>query len=102
MSERFAPGDQVRVRLVDPDGHTRAPRYVRGHVGEIVGHRGRHPLPDAVVAGEQPEPSAVYAVRFAAARLWGHGEHTVTVDLWDEYLEPSGLQPAGGEDSHGA
>ena len=86
MGDRFAIGDRVRVRLFDPEGHTRAPRYVRGYVGEVVGHRGRHPLPDAVVAGERPEPTAVYAVRFEAAQLWGSGGHTVTVDLWDDYL----------------
>lgn len=106
MAERFAPGDRVRVRLLDPVGHTRAPHYVRGHVGEVVGRRGRHPLPDAVVAGERPEPSAVYAVRFEAARLWGGGEHAVTIDLWDEYLEPgtgeAGPGQAGpGESSSG-
>lgn len=87
---RFAVGDRVRVRLFDPEGHTRAPRYVRGHVGEVVGYRGVHPLPDAVVAGEDPEPTAVRAVRFDAAVLWGSGEHSVTVDLWEDYLEPAG------------
>lgn len=97
MAERFAPGDRVRVRLLDPVGHTRAPHYVRGHVGEVVGRRGRHPLPDAVVAGERPEPSAVYAVRFEAASLWGGGEHAVTIDLWDEYLEPSTREAGIGE-----
>jgi nitrile hydratase len=89
MSDRFDVGDRVRVRLDDPVGHTRAPRYVRGHVGEVVERHGRYPLPDAVVAGEQPGPSSVYAVRFDAAQVWGEGEHTVTVNLWDEYLEPA-------------
>ena len=28
-----------------------------------------------------------YAVRFAAADLFGSGDHTVTVDLWESYLE---------------
>jgi nitrile hydratase len=32
----------------------------------------------------------VYAVRFPAAQLWGEGEHTVTVDLWQSYLEEEG------------
>lgn len=89
MSDRFAIGDRVRVRLDDPVGHTRAPRYVRGHVGEVVERHGRHPLPDSVVADGQSKPSTVYAVRFDAMRLWGHGAHTVTVNLWDEYLEPA-------------
>jgi nitrile hydratase len=83
---RFAIGNRVRVRSFDPEGHTRVPGYVRGHAGEVVGRRGTHPLPDAVVAGRRPEPTAVYAVRFEAEQLWGSGEHTVTVDLWDDYL----------------
>lgn len=89
MADRFEIGNRVRVRLDDPVGHTRAPRYVRGHVGEVMERHGRHPLPDAVVAGTEPGPSTVYAVRFAAADVWGNGEHTVTVNLWDEYLEPA-------------
>ncbi|MGH8895945.1 MAG: SH3-like domain-containing protein [Egibacteraceae bacterium] len=79
----------MRVRLDDPAGHTRAPRYVRGHVGVVVEADGVHPLPDAVIAGADPltvrEP--VYAVRFAACDLWGVGDHSVTVTLWETYLE---------------
>ena len=33
---RFAVGDLVRTRPVDPPHHTRIPRYTRGHVGEVV------------------------------------------------------------------
>jgi nitrile hydratase len=32
----------------------------------------------------------VYHVRFAAAELFGDGEHSVTVELWEDYLEPLG------------
>jgi nitrile hydratase len=81
------PGDRVRVRVQDPPGHTRAPRYVRGHVGVVVEQHGVHPLPDAVVAGSGPAPEPVYAVRFAARDLWGDGDHSVTVNLWESYLE---------------
>jgi hypothetical protein len=28
-----------------------------------------------------------YAVRFSAVDLWGSGDHTVTVDLWESYLD---------------
>jgi nitrile hydratase len=82
----FAAGARVRARSADPDGHTRLPRYVRGHVGEVVGVRGPWALPDLVVRGvTRREP--VYAVRFAAAELWGAGSHSVTLDLWESYLE---------------
>jgi nitrile hydratase len=83
---RFATGAQVRARAADPDGHTRLPRYVRGHVGEVLAVRGEWALPDLVVRGiSRAEP--VYAVRFTAAELWGSGTHSVILDLWESYLE---------------
>lgn len=89
MTERFAPGDRVLVRNDDPVGHTRAPRYVRGHRGTVLACQGRYPLPDAVVDGAEPADATqpVYAVQFAAAELWGQGAHSVTADLWEHYLE---------------
>ena len=35
MSERYAPGDRVRVRRAYPPGHVRAPYFTRGKVGEV-------------------------------------------------------------------
>jgi hypothetical protein len=82
----YAAGDRVRARPGDPDHHTRVPRYVRGHAGEIVALLGEWALPDASAAGAiAPEPC--YAVRFSAVDLFGSGDHTVTVDLWESYLE---------------
>ena len=66
-TDRFAPGVRVRTRATDPAGHTRLPRYARG-----------------VPADPQP----VWHVRFAAADLFGTGDHTVTVELWQDYLTP--------------
>ena len=37
---------------------------------------------------------AVYHVRFAAADRFGDGDHAVTVELWEDYLEPA--DPQGG------
>jgi nitrile hydratase subunit beta len=83
---RFAPGARVRTRSADPDGHTRLPRYARGHVGEVLEVRATWALPDQAVRGvSRPEP--VYAVRFDAAELWGSGSHSVILDLWESYLE---------------
>jgi hypothetical protein len=83
---RFTLGTRVRALSMDPDGHTRLPRYVRGHTGQVVQIRGSWPLPDLVVKGvSRCEP--VYAVRFSAAELWGAGSHSVTLDLWESYLE---------------
>jgi nitrile hydratase subunit beta len=83
---RFAAGDRVRARAADPDGHTRLPRYVRGHVGEVLEVRATWALPDETVRGNhRPEP--VYAVRFGAAELWAAGSHEVILELWESYLE---------------
>jgi nitrile hydratase len=85
------PGTRVRARASDPGHHTRLPRYVRGHVGEVVECTGTWPVPDDRARGIAParvEP--VYTVRFPAAELWGEGDHTVTVELWACYLEEAG------------
>jgi nitrile hydratase subunit beta len=83
---RFAAGDRVRARAADPDGHTRLPRYARGHIGEVVEVRATWQLPDEAVRGVfRAEP--VYVVRFAAAELWGSGSHSVIIDMWESYLE---------------
>ena len=83
----YTPGTRVRVRAGDPDRHTRVPRYVRGHVGEIVAALDRWPLPDDSARGLPPREETCYAVRFSAADLWGSGDHTVTVDLWESYFD---------------
>jgi nitrile hydratase len=82
----YAVGDRVRARPGDPDQHSRVPRYVRGQAGEVVALLGDWVLPASSVAGlAAAEPC--YAVRFAAVDLFGSGDHTVTVDLWESYLE---------------
>jgi hypothetical protein len=84
----YAPGTRVRARPGDPGHHTRVPAYVRGQVGEVVETEGKWPLPDDRARGiRPPRVETVYAVRFPARDLWGEGSHTVTVDLWESYLE---------------
>ena len=89
MAELFSPGDRVRTSRTDPPHHTRLPRYARGAVGTVVEHQGRHPLPDRRARQLPAEPEPVYTVRFAAAELFGEGDHTVTIDLWESYLRPA-------------
>jgi hypothetical protein len=88
MADRFAPGTRVRTRSADSPGHTRLPRYARGAVGEVVELAGRHPLADDRARGRDSRPRPVYHVRFAATELFGNGDHDVTVELWEDYLEP--------------
>src|SRR5207248_138369 len=37
---RFAPGDKVVTRNLNPQGHTRLPRYARARQGVIFTHHG--------------------------------------------------------------
>ena len=88
---RFASGDVVRARNIHPEGHTRLPRYVRGHKGTIERDHGAHVFPDsnAHFAGEAPR--TLYTVRFTALELWGKAGNpadAVCLDLWEDYLEP--------------
>jgi nitrile hydratase subunit beta len=89
MAEQFRVGDTVRATRVDPPHHTRMPRYARGAVGTVTDLRGRHPLPDRNARRLAAEPEPVYAVAFAARELFGEGDHTVTIDLWESYLQPA-------------
>jgi nitrile hydratase len=90
---RFAVGQRVRARNVHPDGHTRLPRYVRGHVGTVVALHGAHVFADAN-AGEpaQKVPQWLVTVQFAARELWGPSTDAaaeVSVEAWESYLEPA-------------
>ena len=89
---RFAVGDRVRTRAVDPPHHTRLPRYARGQVGEVVEVQGSWVLADDRARGvAEPRVEAVYTVRFRAHDLWGPpAEHLVQVELWESYLEGVG------------
>jgi len=89
---RFGPGDLVRARNLNPPGHTRLPRYVRGHLGEIVARRGAHVFPDSHAHGKGEDARPLYTVRFAARELWGEAANardSVCLDLWEPYLGPA-------------
>jgi nitrile hydratase len=88
VTELFVPGDRVLTSHRDPSHHTRLPRYARGAVGTIVESQGEYTLPDDVTRGLPSTPQPVYAVRFAARDLFGAGDHTVVLGLWQSYLEP--------------
>lgn len=85
----FAIGDRVRARNLHPPGHTRLPRYVRGHVGTVVGVHGAHLFADAHAQGRD-EADWLFTVEFSAADLWGpqgDARDRVSVDAWAPYLE---------------
>lgn len=87
---RFKAGDRVLARNLNPEHHTRIPRYVRGRHGLIHRDWGVFIFPDTHAHGDGAKPQHCYAVEFAARELWGGdypaGER-VYVDLWEDYLE---------------
>jgi len=89
---RFAVGDPVRARNLNPVGHTRLPRYARRRAGVIARYHGVHVFADANAHGLGERPQPLYQVRFEARELWGEpdlGRGAVYVDLWEDHLEPA-------------
>lgn len=88
LAPSFAVGDRVRVRNINPLGHTRLPRYARGKVGTIALDHGVHVFADRS-AESVKEGQHLYNVSLEGAELWGEPENqdTVRVDLWEPYLE---------------
>ena len=68
---RFREGDRVVARNLNPTGHTRLPRYVRGKRGVIHRDWGAYVFADSNAhhAGERAQH--VYSVAFEARELWG-------------------------------
>jgi nitrile hydratase subunit beta len=86
----FAVRQHVRARNINPTGHTRLPRYVRGKTGVIVRDHGVYLFPDSNAHFQGEKRQHVYSVRFAATELWGDiasPRDSVHLDLWDDYLE---------------
>jgi nitrile hydratase beta subunit len=87
---RFVAGDRVIARTMNPAGHTRIPRYVRGHHGIVHRDWGVFIFPDTHAHGEGANPQHCYAVEFEAREVWGSDHQTgdrIYVDLWEDYLE---------------
>jgi hypothetical protein len=86
----FHAGQRVRARNLNPVGHTRLPRYVRGKVGTIDRDGDVEELQDSDIQSLGPKQQHVYTVRFAARELWGDqaSQHDyVYVGLWEGYLD---------------
>ena len=76
---RFAVGDRVRTRVLNPRGHTRLPRYARGRAGVIERVHGCHVFPDSNAHGRGEDPQWLYCVRL---------DDAVSFDAFEPYLEP--------------
>jgi nitrile hydratase beta subunit len=92
---RFTKGDRVRARNINPTGHTRLPRYVRGKAGVVARDWGVFVFADtnAHHAGEKRQHC--YSVAFDARELWGKsaGRERLYIDLWEDYLEAVASKP---------
>ena len=90
-AQRFEVGDRVRARNINPEGHTRLPRYIRGRSGVVARVYGVHNFDDSMSQGLGPQPQYIYSVRFEARELWGEeasDTECVYIDMWNSYLEP--------------
>ncbi len=86
---RFERGARVRVRNAVTAGHTRVPRYLRMHEGEIERIAFAWPNPGrSAASGTYGELELVYTVRFAANELFGGGaDHVLMADLGESDLD---------------
>ena len=90
VAPRFRAGDLITVRNINPIGHTRLPRYIRGKHGTVARDHGVFAFPDTSAHGKGHKPQHVYSVRFTARELWGgqaSDRDCLYIDLWDDYMD---------------
>lgn len=85
---QFELGDEVVVKNMHPEGHTRCPQYIRRAQGVVDEFHGTQRFPDASAEGNDVG-DPLYSVRFTAREVWGdeHSESDALVlQLWESYL----------------
>lgn len=85
----FSLGDRVRAKDMSPPGHTRLPRYVRGHTGVVTLVAPAFVFPDTNAHFRGENPQYVYTVQFDSRELWGQDaeEFTLAIEMFESYLE---------------
>ena len=86
---KYKVGDRITTKNIHPTHHTRLPRYLRGHDGEVVIVHDAHVFPDFAAHGKGDNPQWLYTVRFKATELWGEDKNAndhVHADLWEPYF----------------
>jgi nitrile hydratase len=89
---RFAVGDRVRARTINPPRHTRLPRYARGRAGVVERIEGFKPLADSSALGPVEDPQWHYTVVFTGDELWGDGSDrrlSVAIGAAESHLQPA-------------
>ena len=91
IARRFEAGDRIATKRHGASGHTRLPRYARGKPGRIESAHHAFLVADLNSVGDTT-PEMLYTVVFMARDIWGPEagpRDTLTLDLWDRYLEPA-------------
>jgi len=85
----FATGERVRAKNISPAGHTRLPRYARGHTGVVALVQPAFVFPDTNAHFQGENPQYVYSVRFDSRELWGADAESfaLTIEMFESYLE---------------
>ena len=78
---RFAVGDPVVTRNMNPLGHTRLPRYARAKRGVVERMHGAQVFADAMAPAGARHPQWLYTVRFTGVELWGDDADPTLVGL---------------------
>jgi len=92
IAPRFKAGDAIVTRNINPTGHTRLPRYLRGKRGTVQRDHGVFVFPDTHAHGLGEKPQHVYSVRFSNRELWGddaEANDCCFVDVFDDYMDPA-------------
>ena len=92
MSERFKPGDRVRVRADDRPGHIRTPFYIRGKIGRVEKVHGEFLNPELLAYGRDGLPKRpLYLVAFNQTEVWNEyttpSKDRLYVDIYEHWLE---------------
>lgn len=85
----FAIGERVRAKNMSRPGHSRLPRYVRGHTGVVELVQPPSVLPDTNAHFEGENPQYVYTVQFESHELWGAESEpfALTIEMFESYLD---------------
>ena len=92
VAPRFQAGDEIVTLNINPSGHTRLPRYLRGKRGVVARDYGVFVFPDTHAHGLGEKPQHLYSVRFTHRELWGDDrspKDSCMVDVFDDYMEPA-------------
>jgi hypothetical protein len=80
----------VRTKNINPETHTRLPRYARNHPGIVERVQGCHVFPDRSALGQGDAAEWLYTVVFDATELWGADADPtlkVSIEAFEPYLE---------------